>query len=112
MTFLVLFNKLLNNNLFHIIIYILTSIYIGYTLQPVPVWLNTLFDKSFIFKFFILFFNVSLYLYAKDSNISLNDLIIIIVSCIGILLLFHFFRELDKNKNLEKDEKDLNKKNN
>ena len=39
-----------------IFILLISSVFIGYTLQPVPAWLSNMFDTSFIFKLLVLMF--------------------------------------------------------
>jgi hypothetical protein len=96
-------NNTFSNEFFKLISLLLTGIFAGYTLQPVPKWLNKLFDNSNIFKFFIIFTIgiTSTYPINKDkiSNIFISSVI--------ILVIFSVFRYIDEI--YEKNEK--NKKN-
>jgi len=96
-------NDTFSNEFFKLISLLLTGILAGYTLQPVPKWLNKLFDNSNIFKFIIIFTIgiTSTYPINKDkiSNIFISSVI--------ILVIFSVFRYIDEI--YEQDEK--NKKN-
>jgi len=48
-------NNILKNNYTRIAILIITGVFMGYTLQPVPTWLNNIFNTSHVFKFIILY---------------------------------------------------------
>ena len=89
-----IFNLFINNKYSYIFTFILISVYIGYTLQPVPEWLNKLFNESNIFKFIILFLFMSLSFNGKPNGITYDDIKIIIVSCICILSMFEYFRKI------------------
>ena len=65
-------NKIFKNNYLRMILLLISSVFMGYTLQPVPKWLNNLFDTSNILKFFILFISGSLVVY------PLNEVLIIL----------------------------------
>lgn len=62
-------NNILSNNYFRTLMIILTGVFIGYTLNPIPKWLNTIFDTSYIFRFLILFYTgvLALYPLTKDN---------------------------------------------
>jgi len=95
------YNNLLSINLTRIFLLLITSVYIGYTLQPVPKVLNNLFDNSNLFKFLILFICGSTSLYPLDNN----KLLYILISSILILILFNYLRSKDIKiieKNIEK----------
>ena len=91
------YNLFIDNKYSYTFTYILISIYIGYTLQPVPEWLNKLFNESNIFKFIILFLFMSLSFHGKPNGITYEDITIISVSSICILTIFEYFRKI-KNK--------------
>jgi hypothetical protein len=97
------YNLFIDNKYSYIFTYIFVSIYIGYTLQPVPEWLNKLFNESNIFKFIVLLLFMSLSLHGKPNGITQEDLMIIIISSICILSLFEFFRKIDKNNKVLKN---------
>ncbi len=86
-------NIFFNNDLFRMFMLILVGIFAGYTLQPVPKWLNSLFDKSNLFKFIIIMIIGITAVYPIDKNKLIN----IILSSTLILLLFNFFRNLDND---------------
>ena len=73
-----------------------TGILVGYTLQPVPKWLNNLYDNSNIFKFIIIFITGIISTYPIDSSKIINSFI----SSVIILVIFSVFRYID-----EKDKK-------
>lgn len=73
-----------------------TGILVGYTIQPVPKWLNNLFDNSNIFKFILIFINCIISTYP----INLSKIINSFISSVIILVIFSIFRYIDK-----KDEK-------
>ena len=73
-----------------------TGILVGYTIQPVPKWLNNLFDNSNIFKFILIFINCIISTYPIDLSKIINSFI----SSVIILVIFSIFRYIDK-----KDEK-------
>lgn len=85
-------NLILDNLLFKTFLVILTTIYIGYVLQPIPKWLNNLFDTNDIFKFIIIMLVVLTSLHPIDNN----KLIVSVVIPIIILYLFKYFRTIDK----------------
>jgi hypothetical protein len=99
-------NNTFSNDFFKLISLLLTGIFAGYTLQPVPKWLNKLFDNSNIFKFIIIFTIgiTSVYPINKDKISN------IFISSVVILVIFSVFRYIDTiYEKKEKDEK--NKKN-
>ena len=64
----------INNNIFandyiRTFIIIISGVFIGYTIQPIPKWLHNIFDTSNIFKFFVLFYTgaIALYPLTKDK---------------------------------------------
>lgn len=90
------YNLFIHNKYSSILINLLVSIYLGYTLQPVPEWLNNLFNNSNLFKFIILFIYMSFTFSNKPNGITYEDLIIIIISSICILSFFEYLRKNDK----------------
>ena len=92
MDFIILnINKIFNNDFIRLFCSILTGIYAGYTLQPVPHWLNTLFNKSQLFKFIIIMIIGITAVYPIDKNKLIN----ITLSATIILMLFEFFRKFN-----------------
>ena len=89
------YNNILSIDFIRILLLLLTSVYIGYTLQPVPETLNNLFNNSNLFKFLILFICGSTSLYPLDDQ----KIMYIFISSIIILLLFNYLRNLDDKKN-------------
>ena len=96
-------NDTFSNDFFKLVSILLTGIFAGYTLQPVPKWLNKLFDSSHIFKFFIIFIIGITSAYPINKNKISN----IFISSVVILVIFSVFRYIDEL--YQKDEK--NKKN-
>ena len=84
------YNKILENDYIRIFIMLIIGVFTGYTLQPVPQWLNKLFDKSNIFKFLILFLGGSVALYPLTNN----KILIITICSILILAIFQLFRTM------------------
>jgi hypothetical protein len=84
-------NNMFNNDFVRLFSLILAGIYAGYTLQPVPKWLNMLFDKSQLFKFIIIMIIGITAVYPIDNNKLIN----ITLSATIVLMLFEFFRKYD-----------------
>ncbi len=82
----------LNNDLIRYTLLVISGIFAGYMLQPVPKWLNNLFDNSNVFKFIILVFIGATALYPLDEKKFFN----IIIGSIFILVLFAILRKFDK----------------
>ena len=61
-------NELLHNDYLRIALLLVTGVFMGYTLQPVPKWLNKLFDTSHTLKFFILFIAGCITVYPVNKN--------------------------------------------
>ena len=85
-------NKFLQNNYLRITLLLITGVFMGYTLQPVPKWLNKLFDTSQILKFFVLFIAGCIAVYP----INKNNIIWVGLSSALTLVLFQLAREYDK----------------
>jgi len=85
-------NAPLRNDYVRILILIISSVFIGYTLQPVPKWLNNLFDTSHIFKFFVLFAVGATTVYPLNNN----NIMWVIFGSVGCLFLFHLARVYEK----------------
>lgn len=85
-----------------ILLMLVSSVFIGYTLQPVPKWLNKLFDTSFLFKFFIIFISGLIAVFP----ISPRKFIYVLIFSIITLALFSASRYVDKI--IEKKNKETN----
>jgi hypothetical protein len=85
-------NKIFKNDFIRLFLLVLTGIYAGYTLQPVPKWLNNLFDTSQLFKFIIIMIIGITALYPIDKDKLFNITLMSII----ILILFELFRKYDK----------------
>jgi len=85
-------NTTFSNDFFKLFSLLLTGIFAGYTLQPVPIWLNNLFNNSNIFKFAIIFIIgiTSVYPINKDKIAN------IFISSVIILAIFSLFRYIDE----------------
>lgn len=94
--FLERLNFFFGNEFVRMFAFVLSSILAGYVLQPVPKWINNLFDTSHIFKFFILIF-IGL---GMSSQITLNNLVIILITATAISVLFEFMRYYDREYSL------------
>jgi hypothetical protein len=73
----------------------------GYTLQPVPKWLNNMFDTSNTLKFFILFIAGCVAFYPVNKY----NIMCVAVGTILTLLIFHIARQFDKQPQINNDEK-------
>lgn len=81
-------NNTLQNIYLRNFIFILAGVFLGYTLQPVPVWLNHLFNTSNILKFMILFISCISVFYPMDKN----EMVITFICCSLVLFLFSILR--------------------
>ena len=84
--------KFLQNDYLRITLLLVTGVFIGYTLQPVPKWLNKLFNTSQIFKFFVLFIAGCIAVYPINKN---NIIWVGFASTLTIVL-FQLARKYDK----------------
>jgi len=85
-------NELLKNSYVRTVLLLVTGVFMGYTLQPVPIWLNNLFNVSHILKFFVLFIAGCIAVYPVNQQ----SIMYVFVGSILTLLLFQFCRYLDK----------------
>lgn len=92
-------NKIFKNNYLRMILLLISSVFMGYTLQPVPKWLNNLFDTSNILKFFILFISGTLAVYPLNNE----NIIYVTVCSILVLVIFNVSRKYEKK--LEENKK-------
>ena len=84
-------NKIFKNNYLRMILLLISSVFMGYTLQPVPKWLNNLFDTSNILKFFILFISGSLVVYPLNED----NIIYVTLCSILVLIIFNISRNYE-----------------
>ena len=93
-------NYVFGNKFVRMFIAILTSIWAGYILQPVPAWLNNVFNTSHAFKFVVLVF-IGL---AMSDPITLDSLATTLLTATAISVVFAFMRHYDKlDANTNKD---------
>ena len=83
------------NDFFRLLSTLLTGILLGYTLQPVPKWLNNLFDNSNIFKFIIIFITGIISTYPIDTSKIINSFISSVIILV-IFFVFRYIEEIDK----------------
>jgi len=81
-------NSLLSNNSVRMTILLIASVFTGYTLYPIPAFLNDMFDTSIVFKYFILFFVLVASIYPLDQT----KLILAIGVPVVILCFFEIMR--------------------
>ena len=98
-------NEFLRNDYLRIALLLVTGVFMGYTLQPVPKWLNKLFDTSHTLKFFVLFIAGCIAVYPVNKS---NILWVGLGSALT-LGLFQAARKYDEY--LEEQEQKLQKKN-
>lgn len=60
-------NGALSNDFIRSFLIVVTGVFAGYTLQPVPEWLNNLFDTSHLFKFIVIMIIGMTVLYPLDT---------------------------------------------
>ena len=92
-------NNFLQNDYLRIALLLITGVFMGYTLQPVPKWLNKLFDTSHTLKFFVLFIAGCIAVYP----VTKTNVVWVGLGSVLTLLLFHIARKYDEH--LEKKEK-------
>jgi hypothetical protein len=81
-------NYLFKNRTFRMFIFLFASVFLGYTLQPVPEWLNNIFDTSNIAKFLIIFTVGILSFYPLDKEEVKN----IFIGTIITMVIFNYSR--------------------
>ena len=94
-------NDFLRNDYLRIALLLVTGVFMGYTLQPVPKWLNKLFDTSHTLKFFVLFIAGCIAVYPVNKS----NIIWVGLGSALTLGLFHAARKYDKYLE-EKEEKE------
>jgi hypothetical protein len=85
-------NNRFSNDFFKLFSLLFIGIFAGYTLQPVPKWLNNLFINSNIFKFVIIFIVGINSVYPINKDKITN----VFISSIIILVIFSLFRYIDE----------------
>jgi len=89
-------NYMLQNDYIRVFIFIVATVYAGYTLLPMPKNLKKMFTNSEIFKYFILFFVAASMLHPLDNT----KLKICLVVPVFILLMFRLIRNKSQGKKL------------
>ena len=73
---------------------LVTSILIGYVLQPVPEWLNNMFNNNIYLKFYIIFMTGLIWSVPLKDNILVYNFVFALV----LLFIMEQARGLDKKK--------------
>jgi hypothetical protein len=81
-------NYILSNDTLRTTLVILCSIFIGYTLRPIPNILDQLFNTSILFKFAIILLLGFSTLYPLNRSKMIN----VIIGAVIIMLFFHLLR--------------------
>ena len=82
-------NCMFSNDLIRLVLLLMTTVFVGYTIEPIPTILKNLFANSWIFKFIILVAFGILTMYPlKDTN----TLIHIIIASMVTMAVFQFLR--------------------
>lgn len=84
-------NKSFQNNHLRVFLLLLIAVLTGYTLQPVPKFLNKLFDNCNFFKYIILLLMLTFSFYPVDSQ----EVFYILVLPLLLLLFFDIVRKND-----------------
>jgi hypothetical protein len=97
-------NLVLSNDVLRLCLIIVTSTMIGYTLQPVPQWLSSLFDHNIVFKFIVVFLLgvVSMY------PLSASKMWIILISSLLVVAFYQTIHWLSRRENLNGQDRDQN----
>lgn len=85
-------NEFLRNDYLRIALLLVTGVFMGYTLQPVPKWLNKMFDTSHTLKFFVLFIAGCIAVYPVNKS----NIIWVGLGSAITLGLFHAARKYDE----------------
>ncbi len=89
-------NYLLKNNYVRVFVFVVATVYAGYTLMPVPSNFKKMLDKSYLMKYLILFFVAASMLHPLDNE----KLKICVVVPIFVLIMFRMMRNRSKGKSL------------
>lgn len=85
-----LLNSLVSNDYIRMVLFLITGVFMGYTLQPVPEWINTLFKDSQVFKAIIL---LTIGIIAGYPLESTGKLLVIVIGVVVTLFLFEYARK-------------------
>lgn len=85
-------NALLSNNVVRLFVLAVASVYTGYTLYPVPDFLNKMFDTSVVFKYLILMLVLAASIFPLDESKTLLVLGIPVL----VLCLFELMRKYEQ----------------
>ena len=85
-------NMLLENDMFRLFVLAVASVYTGYTLYPVPKFLDNMFYVSSAFKYLILLLVLSASIYPLDGSKTL----MVLVVPLFVLALFELMRRYEK----------------
>ncbi len=85
-------NTLFANDFFRLASLITAGVFAGYTLQPVPRWLNRLFDTSVAFKFLVIVVIGITAVYPVNRTKFIH----VVISAALILAIFEVMRGYDK----------------
>ena len=99
--FVILNNNYLKNDYLRIYLLLITGVFMGYTLQPVPKWLNNMFDISHTLKFFVLFIAGCIAVYPVNKY----NIMWVAVGSILTLIIFHTARQFDEQPQINDKEK-------
>lgn len=86
-------NRIFSNSTVRMFAFLFASVWLGYTLQPVPDWLNRIFDTSNIVKFLVIFTVGILSFYPLDNEEVKN----IFVDTIIVMIIFKLIRNINPN---------------
>lgn len=89
-------NTFLQNRIFRIVVVVITSVFTGYTLYPVPQFLDSMFYTSSLFKYLILMFAIASSMYPLNEQ---TVLLAVVVPAV-VLYTFHFLRKYNEKGNL------------
>lgn len=96
-------NNFLQNNYLRTILLLVTGVYMGYTLKPVPKWLNKLFDTSHLIKFLVLFIAGCISVYPLNKT----NITWVFISSVLTLFIFQCARYLDRYIYIEEKNKKI-----
>ena len=82
-------NRVLDHKFLNMVLFLITGVFMGYTLQPVPKWLNDTFNNSFIFKVVIL---IIIALLAQHKLESRSQILLIVAASVFVMVIFEMFR--------------------
>lgn len=91
------------NDFFRLISLLIAGVFAGYTLQPVPKWLNEQFDNNVIFKFAILVVIGITALYPIDEK----KFVYIVLTSVITLALFEILRKFEKQEPPKQESKEI-----